>query len=90
MGDAHSATDFHFLFLGPPALTNFTDDQRPLAEEKRCTAACARHVAPGTDQEEVDTMTTTILVVSDKNVGFSHIFGSFLTFRMLTFLNRFP
>lgn len=34
MGDAHSATDFHFLFLNPPALTNFTDDQRPRAEEK--------------------------------------------------------
>lgn len=32
MGDTHSVTDFHFLFLDPPALTNFTDDQRPLAE----------------------------------------------------------
>lgn len=44
MGDAHFAIDFHFLFLNPPALTNFTDDQRPLAEEKHCTAVRERHV----------------------------------------------
>lgn len=55
-GDAHSATDFHFLFLSPPALTNFTDDQRPLAEEQRCMAVCARHVAPGRGAE-VDAVT---------------------------------
>lgn len=40
----------HFPF-SQLALTHFTDDLRPLAEEKRCTAVGARHPAPGGDRE---------------------------------------
>lgn len=76
MGDAHSATDFHFLFLNPPALTNFTDDQRPLAEENTVRERHVGRLLERTRNRRFEVDSNSFLQSETQSMPFSQILCS--------------